>query len=58
MSWLLDTFEGFVTRDLVDLDANQPMQFADASLEEVKSLIGEQNVTFVKGRFPDSTVST
>jgi hypothetical protein len=53
-AYLLDTFEGFATQDLNGLDASQPAQFADTSLEEVKLLVGEQNVVFIKGYFPES----
>jgi Macrocin-O-methyltransferase (TylF) len=53
-AYLLDTFEGFEERDLVGLDTGQPAQFSDTSIEEVKSLVGEQRVNFIKGHFPDS----
>jgi hypothetical protein len=53
-AYLLDTFEGFSKKDLAGLDEKQPMQFADTSLEAVKLLVGEQNVSFVQGYFPDS----
>jgi hypothetical protein len=52
--YLLDTFEGFSADDLVNLDAKQPMQFADTSLDAVGSLVGERNVKFIRGHFPDT----
>jgi Macrocin-O-methyltransferase (TylF) len=53
-AWLLDTFEGFNPDDLRGVDANQKMQFTDTSLDAVRALVGEQNVRYVKGYFPDS----
>jgi hypothetical protein len=53
-AWLLDTFEGFNPDDLSGVDANQKMQFTDTSLDAVRALVGEQNVRYVKGYFPDS----
>jgi hypothetical protein len=53
-AYLLDTYAGFVKEDLSGFDAKQPMQFTDTSLEAVKSLVGERNVRFVQGHFPDS----
>jgi macrocin-O-methyltransferase TylF-like protien len=55
-AWLLDTFEGFNPDDLRGVDANQKMQFTDTSLESVRALVGEENVRYVKGYFPDSAV--
>jgi macrocin-O-methyltransferase TylF-like protien len=53
-AWLLDTFEGFNPDDLRGVDANQKMQFTDTSLDAVRALVGEPNVRYVKGYFPDS----
>jgi hypothetical protein len=53
-AFLLDTYEGFSQEDLDGVDANKRMEFADTSLESVRSLVGDNNVSFVKGYFPDS----
>jgi Macrocin-O-methyltransferase (TylF) len=53
-AYLLDTFEGFNVADCRGIDAGQKMQFADTSLESVRALVGEENVRYVQGYFPDS----
>jgi hypothetical protein len=53
-AYLLDTFEGFDKSDLQGYDANQPIQFTDTSVDAVRRLVGEDNVSFIKGHFPDS----
>jgi hypothetical protein len=53
-AFLLDTFEGFNTADLSGIDAGQKMQFADTSLEAVRATVGESNVQYVKGYFPET----
>jgi hypothetical protein len=53
-AYLLDTFEGFDKSDLRGVDAGQPVQFTDTSLDGVRSLVGEENVEYIKGHFPDS----
>ena len=52
--YLFDTYEGFSQADLQGIDSNKVMQFGDTSLEAVRSLVGEDNVRYVKGHFPDS----
>ena len=54
-AYLLDTFEGFSEEDLSGVDGNKMMEFADTSLEQVRALVGEANVRFVKGFFPDTS---
>ena len=55
-AYLLDTFEGFSDRDLHGIDAGgKPGVFSDTSLAEVRALVGDENVRFVKGYFPDTT---
>jgi len=54
ITYLFDTFEGFSPSDLSGIDADKKMEFGDTSLESVKALVGETNVTFVKGHFPES----
>ncbi len=55
-AWLFDTFEGFSERDLRGIDvAVQSAAFDDTSLEAVRAAVGETNVRFVKGYFPDTT---
>lgn len=53
-AWILDTFEGFDTADLTGPDTVHPVQFRDTSLEAVRALVGEENVRYVKGHFPES----
>jgi hypothetical protein len=53
-AWILDTFEGFNAADLQGVDAAHRMEFEDTSLESVRALVGEQNVRYVKGYFPES----
>src|SRR5207248_7887845 len=55
-AWLLDTFEGFDPRDLQGIDYGQNEQFNDTSLDSVRSLVGDDNVHFIKGYFPDTAV--
>jgi hypothetical protein len=54
-AYLLDTFTGFDEADLKGMDAGISMSFADTSIEAVRQLVGEQNVTFVPGYFPATT---
>ncbi len=53
-AWILDTFEGFNPADLQGVDAMHTMEFADTSLEAVRALVGDRNVRYVKGYFPES----
>jgi hypothetical protein len=53
-AWILDTFEGFHPADLTGLDASLPVQFKDTSLDAVRALVGEENVRYIKGYFPES----
>ncbi len=53
-AWILDTFEGFNPTDLQGVDSAHAMEFADTSLPEVRALVGEENVRYIKGYFPDS----
>lgn len=53
--YLFDTFEGFDSKDLVHLDFKKgQVDFSDTSEAEVKNLLGEQNIIYVKGYFPES----
>ena len=51
---MLDTFEGFPPADLTGIDADKPMAFQDTSIEAVRALVGDDQVHFIKGYFPDS----
>ncbi len=54
-AYLLDTYEGFDQKDLTGFDADANSEsFADTSLEEVRAFVGEANVNYVKGYFPDT----
>jgi O-methyltransferase len=54
--YLLDTFEGFPERDLVGTEERHRGGYTDTSLDLVKSLVTGEQVRFIKGYFPDSTV--
>ncbi len=55
MVFLFDTFEGFSQKDLVGIDADKKLkQFNDTSLDAVRARVGEENIRYVQGRFPDS----
>ncbi len=54
-AYVMDTFEGFNTGDLKGIDsAGNPNAFSDTSLDVVRALVGDANVRYVKGYFPDS----
>jgi hypothetical protein len=53
-AWLLDTFEGFNAADFTGPDAAERVRFTDTSLEAVRKLVGEDNVRYVPGYFPES----
>lgn len=53
--YLLDTFEGFIERDLVDVNSGRDLQFSDTSIEAVRALVGEDELThYIKGHFPET----
>ena len=53
--YLFDTFEGFAEADIKGIDASKNQAaFADTSLEAVRAFVGEENVEYIKGYFPDS----
>jgi tetratricopeptide (TPR) repeat protein len=52
--YLFDTFEGFDARDLTGIDAKRGKDFAQTSLDLVRSLVGDEAVTYIKGYFPQS----
>ena len=54
-AYILDTFTGFDPADVVGIDASvNATDFRDTSLEAVRALVGEDNVRYVNGRFPQS----
>ncbi len=55
--FLFDTFEGFDQRDLVGRDKSKKVEFADTSLGYVREVIGDEDVRFMEGRFPESIPS-
>jgi O-methyltransferase len=55
-AYLLDTYEGFPDEDLVG-EGDQSNDFSDTKLESVRSLVGEKNVSFIKGRFPGTATA-
>jgi hypothetical protein len=52
--YLFDTFQGFDARDLKGMDANKAGNVFETSLDLVRSVVGEDSVTFVPGYFPAS----
>jgi hypothetical protein len=53
-AYLFDTFEGFPAKDLSGIDHNKRFEFADTSLQAVKSFIKSDSAVYVKGYFPES----
>jgi len=54
-AYLLDTFEGFHPNDLIGIDSEAKSEaFSDTSLNAVRAFIGDDNVCYVKGYFPDT----
>lgn len=53
-AYLFDTYEGFDATDLVGIDADKNRNFMDITLQSVRSFVGDRNVKYVKGHFPDS----
>jgi hypothetical protein len=52
--YLFDSFEGFDARDLTGIDADRRKDFAQTSLDLVRSLVGDEAVTYIEGYFPES----
>src|ERR1700759_649347 len=52
--YLLDTYEGFDQQDFNGLDAGRSVAFTNTSLEAVRARVGEANVAYVKGYFPQT----
>lgn len=53
--YLFDTFEGFNTDDLVDIDQQVGRGFENTTLERVKSFVGDKpSIHYLEGYFPDS----
>ncbi len=52
--YLLDTFEGFDSKDFNGIDAGRVVDFTNTSLETVKARVGETNTTYIKGYFPET----
>jgi hypothetical protein len=52
--YLFDTFEGFDERDFIGGDRRREILYADTSLDLVRGLVGDKDITFVRGRFPQS----
>jgi O-methyltransferase len=53
-AFLLDTYEGFDQRDLRSDEEHLKSAFRDTSLEAVRKRIGEDNVRYVAGYFPET----
>ena len=53
-TFLFDTFEGFDQRDLKGLDREHGMEFEDTFLPAVKQVVGEGDVVYIPGYFPES----
>jgi hypothetical protein len=52
--YLFDTFEGFDKRDLQGIDGQSEVGFTRTSLAAVQALVGNEDVTYVQGFFPES----
>lgn len=55
--YLFDTFEGFDSRDLKGVDGRVGPEFGNTSLGDVREFIGEKNVQYLAGWFPDSVTA-
>jgi len=54
-AYLFDTFQGFSEKDIVGVDAHvNSHAFSDTSLAAVRALVGDQNVRFLPGHFPET----
>jgi hypothetical protein len=53
-AYLFDTYEGFDESQVQHFDKTVAEAFNDTSLEYVQKMLGEKNVIFVRGFFPDS----
>jgi hypothetical protein len=54
-AYLLDTFTGFNKKDIKGVDAAaREAAFSDTSLEAVRALVGEENVRYIPGYFPET----
>jgi predicted O-methyltransferase YrrM len=56
--FLFDTFAGFDNRDIETSSKRVSRAFQDTSLEGVRALVGDENVTYVQGFFPESCERT
>lgn len=54
--YLLDTYEGFDARDLGPDEQHLSNAFSETSLDAVKQRVGMENVVFIKGYFPETSV--
>jgi hypothetical protein len=52
--YLFDTFEGFDKKDLIGVDQNKKVEFQDNSLNNVKNFLGNENVSYEVGYFPET----
>ncbi len=55
-AYLLDTYEGFDSRDLSENENHLRGCFSDTSLETVRARIGDESVHYIKGYFPDTSI--
>jgi O-methyltransferase len=53
-AYLLDTYKGFDERDLESDEERLKGAFSDTSLEAVRARVGDDNVRYVAGYFPDT----
>jgi hypothetical protein len=52
--YLFDTFQGFDLKDLVGVDHNKKVEFQNNSLNNVKTFLGIDNVSYEVGYFPET----
>jgi ADP-heptose:LPS heptosyltransferase len=54
-AYLFDTYSGFSPSDLVEVDSERKISFTDSSLAAVRARVGEENVHYIEGYFPETT---
>ena len=53
-AYLLDTYQGFPKQDLTGINAGMEVSLTETSLEQVRALVGDANVRFIQGYFPET----
>ena len=53
-AYLLDTYQGFPKQDLAGINVDMEVSLTETSLEAVRDLVGDANVRFIEGYFPNT----